>query len=316
MRPFALWVTTLLAVAVPPAPARAAAPAAPAPAPEAPQLEPGAPPLATQRYQNGRRLYAAGDLPGAAAEFRSALTLWPSSPKLAFNLARTLERQGELGEAVGLYRRYLELSPTADDRATVSALATALEARVEAERPRFVISALPEGTEVFLDEVMVGRAPLTVATTPGEHVIRFKAPGHQSVLRTLTAERGKTTPMAVQLERAAPGRETAGEASAEGATGPRSDPAWRVPVAYAALGLGAVGLGLGAYFTAAAAETADEANGLGPGRQARYDALDDRLSGQKAGMGAGYGLGLVGLGAGLALLLWTPDAAPTGEVAR
>ncbi len=303
-----------LVTALAPWPA-AAAPARPTP--EAPQLETGASPLATQRYQNGRRLYAAGDLPGAAAEFRSALTLFPDSPKLAFNLARTLERLGEMQEAAAFYRRYLVLAPSADDRATVEALATALERRVEAERPRLVISALPEGAEVFLDETPVGRAPLTVATTPGDHVVRLKASGYRPALRTIRAERGRTTPLAIELVRetgpsGAPDEAgvsdgtPAGDASSTGA-------AWRRPVAYAALGLGAVGLGLGGYFTAAAAETADEANGLGPGRQARFADLENDLGGQKVGMGVGYGLAVAGLGAGLALLLWSPGPAPSTE---
>ncbi len=297
---------------------------APLLAAEPPQLEAGAPPLAVQRYQNGRQLYGAGDLAGAAAEFRSALTLFPNSAKLAFNLARVLERLGEIQEASSMYRRYLGLAPQAEDRANIEALAAALEARVEAERPRLVVSTLPAGATVFLDEVEAGQSPITLRPPPGDHVLRFTAAGHQSALRTVKAERAVTTPVAVELQRDAGAAVAATPAAPPPASTEKPAPAlevrtesvppaddgprWRKPVAYVALGLGAVGLGLGAYFTAQAADTADQANGLGVGQQDRYGRLNDDLSGQKLGMGVGYGLGVAGLGAGLALLLW-PDAA-------
>ena len=56
-----------------------------------PRLEPGAPPLAEQRYLIGREQYREGNLENAASEFQSAFEIFPQSPKLAYNLARTLE---------------------------------------------------------------------------------------------------------------------------------------------------------------------------------------------------------------------------------
>lgn len=201
---------------------------------EAPQLETGAPPLATQRYQNGRRLYATGDLPGAAAEFRSALALFPTSPKLAFNLARTLERMGELAEAGTMCRRYLALAPDAEDRVTIEALCVSIEQRVEAERPRLVVSTLPSGATVYLDEVDVGRTPLTVWTTVGPHVLRVTAEGHKAALQTVQAERGKMLPVALELLResaSAPPGAAVAAAPASAASEAAAPAAWRAPVA-------------------------------------------------------------------------------------
>ena len=88
-----------------------------------PQLEAGAPQLANQRYLQGREDYRAGRISEAATAFQRALDVFPESPRLAFNLARSLERLGRLGEAAAAYRRYVELLPLAEDAPTVSRLA-------------------------------------------------------------------------------------------------------------------------------------------------------------------------------------------------
>jgi TolA-binding protein len=49
-------------------------------------LGPGAPALATARYEAGIARYRAGDFAGAAAEFRIALSAMPGSAILAYNL--------------------------------------------------------------------------------------------------------------------------------------------------------------------------------------------------------------------------------------
>jgi hypothetical protein len=93
------------------------------------RLEVGASPLAEQRHAVGRRLYAAGDLKGALAEFEVAASLHPTSAKIAFNLARVHERLGHFSEAIGFYERYLSLDPRASDAADVRTLVQVLSAR-------------------------------------------------------------------------------------------------------------------------------------------------------------------------------------------
>lgn len=111
-----------------PAPAQTDAAPASAPASAAPrELEPGAPPLATQRYRTGIEMYLRGDFAGAAREFKVAQAVAPDSPKLAYNLARSLERAGDVPGAVAAYRRYLEVAPQAADRADVERVLAVLE---------------------------------------------------------------------------------------------------------------------------------------------------------------------------------------------
>jgi TolA-binding protein len=85
-------------LAAPPAGAQPGG-AAPA-ATESRGLEAGAPAAANQRYLGGLDLYRKGEFSAAALEFRVALQLFPTSAKLSYNLARSLERSGSLGEAI------------------------------------------------------------------------------------------------------------------------------------------------------------------------------------------------------------------------
>lgn len=113
-----------------PASAPASAPPGPIAAASAPsvrELEPGAPPLANQRYRAGIEMYTRADFAGAAREFTVGLALAPTSAKLAYNLARSLERAGNVSGAVETYRRYLALSPAAADRAAVLQIIEVLE---------------------------------------------------------------------------------------------------------------------------------------------------------------------------------------------
>jgi len=122
-----LWVClALCALAGPTASAQPAATAPPAT--ENRGLEAGAPAAANQRYLVGIDLYRKGEFSAAALEFRVALQLFPTSAKLSYNLARSLERAGALGEAIAEYRNYLALAPNAADRVDVERVIAALEA--------------------------------------------------------------------------------------------------------------------------------------------------------------------------------------------
>lgn len=103
--------------------------------PESLALEPGAPAMATQRYVLGRVAYGQGQFAEALQELEVAYALFPTSVKLAYNLARTHERLERWGEAARFYRRYLELAPAAPDHAEISAIATVMERRAEALHP-------------------------------------------------------------------------------------------------------------------------------------------------------------------------------------
>lgn len=103
--------------------------------PESLALEPGAPAMATQRYVLGRVAYGQGQFAEALRELEVAYALFPTSVKLAYNLARTNERLEHWADAARFYRRYLELAPAASDQAEITAIISVMERRAEAQQP-------------------------------------------------------------------------------------------------------------------------------------------------------------------------------------
>jgi tetratricopeptide (TPR) repeat protein len=183
------------------------APAGPAHAQAEPErrLEEGAPATAEQRYDIGIALYRAGRYAEAAAEFDAALALFPTSGKLAYNLARCRERADQLRPAVDAYRRYLQNAPAAEDRAEVETLIARLEERIDARRPTVKVVTTPEGATVRATEgTALGQAPLTLRLDPGVHVLRFSLDGHADEVREITVAEGETRAVTVELEATAP----------------------------------------------------------------------------------------------------------------
>lgn len=134
--------------------------------PESLSLEPGAPAMATQRYVLGRVAYGQGHFAEALQELEVAYALFPTSVKLAYNLARTNERLERWAEAARFYRRYLELAPAAPDRAEIEAIVAVMERRAEAERPAPApVSAAPTPTPA---SAPVAPAPVSAAPAAPE----------------------------------------------------------------------------------------------------------------------------------------------------
>lgn len=265
------------------------------------RLEAGAPETAEQRYDIGVALYHAGRYAEAAAEFDAALALFPTSAKLAYNLARCRERADELKPAVVAYRRYLENAPEAEDRAEVETLIVRLEERIDARRPTAKVVTTPVGATVQdADGTALGQSPLTVRLDPGVHVLRVTLHGHADAIRELTLAEGETRAVTVELEAtAAPAPASIVEAAPPEPDRPVNWLAW------SAVGAGMLAAGAGAFFHAQTFDTVDEADGLPPTEdgRSRYADLEDELQGEQIGAGVGYGLGAALVGTGIALLL-------------
>ena len=158
-----------------------------------PQLEAGAPQLANQRYLQGREDYRAGRISEAATAFQRALDVFPESPRLAFNLARSLERLGRLGEAAAAYRRYVELLPLAEDAPTVSRLAASLEEQAAARRPSLIALTRPSGATVTIDgSPLTEKTPLRVPLEAGVHLVLLRLDGFLDEARSVTVAEAET----------------------------------------------------------------------------------------------------------------------------
>jgi tetratricopeptide (TPR) repeat protein len=98
-------------------------------------LGPDAPAMAKQRYTIGAQLYRQGRYAEAAREFQVAQAIMPNSAKLAFNVARSLERSGELQAAYEMYGRYLELETDPKQRRQVMLVRAVLKETLDPQEP-------------------------------------------------------------------------------------------------------------------------------------------------------------------------------------
>lgn len=290
----------------------------------APSLEAGAPALAEARYVVGRKLYAEGDFAGAVREFTSALDIFPTSAKLAFNLGRSCERLDDPECARRAYRRYQENAPDAPDRAEMDRLIAGLERRLEETLPILAVTSTPSGATVQLDETPPNgtRTPATLRLPPGPHLVRFTLAGYPEAVRSTNLTRGQTSTLDVVF--GSPGAQALAPAPAP-APAPNAvvtrtpAPAAGIPpwIGWGMVGLGATSLAAGAWFWGQAVDTADRAEGLGrsPAELKRHAALEDDHGTQVTiALTATLGGALAAAG-GAALLLVAPaapDAATVG----
>ncbi len=98
-------------------------------------LGPRAPAMASQRYDIGVQLYTDGRYADAAREFRVAQAVMPDSSHVAFNLARSLERAGDLEASYEVYGRYLELETDETQRGEVELVRAALRKSIDRRPP-------------------------------------------------------------------------------------------------------------------------------------------------------------------------------------
>ncbi len=73
-------------------------------------------------YDEGRREFLANDIEAAIRSFENAARLMPQSADVQKQLGRAYMRSGDIARATAAYRRYLDLSPDAPDRAFVERL--------------------------------------------------------------------------------------------------------------------------------------------------------------------------------------------------
>ena len=275
-----------------------------------PQLEAGAPQLANQRYLQGREDYRAGRISEAATAFQRALDVFPESPRLAFNLARSLERLGRLGEAAAAYRRYVELLPLAEDAPTVSRLAASLEEQAAARRPSLNALTRPSGATVTIDgSPLTEKTPLRVPLEAGVHLVLLRLDGFLDEARSVTVAEAETRTIDLVLS---PVPMPSPRVTLSAMVAPK-DPPLRPVVGWSLSTLGAVSAALAISFHAQALESSAGAEGLTATAddRSRYGGLNADFKDQRLGAAVAYGAGVALLTSGLFLLLTDSDETET-----
>jgi len=125
----------------------------------------------------------------------------PDSPRLAYNLARSLERAGRLDEAISEYEHYLRLAPGADDVADVLQVLAALKRMVGEGRGKLAVTSAPPGATVFIDGSTdpAGVTPLRVWLSPGTHRVRVELEDLPPLERLVDVEAGALAEVAAVL---------------------------------------------------------------------------------------------------------------------
>jgi tetratricopeptide (TPR) repeat protein len=272
-------------------------------------LGPGAPALATTRYEAGIARYRAGDYAGAASEFRIALSAMPGSAILAYNLGKAEERAQQWEAALSAYTRYLELAPLAEDRAEVQTVVQSIQSTLDRVKPFTDIETEPPGASLLVDGAEIGMTPVKVRLPIGAHDVVASAPGYAAARQRIELAPEGPRKFRLTLE-PTPASATSASTLAPPAPSPATEPDTRRILAWSAVGLGAVALGFGVHQTITAADAANQGADPGAGDAARQARLREDLDAARLGMGLGFGLGAAFLGAGLALFLW-PES-PTG----
>ena len=195
-------------------------------------------------------------------------------------LARSYDQLGQVVSALGYYKRFLS-NVDRDDKRAKQAVKEADDAVIRLtgllERTALEFKVEPDGTEVRVDNRVVGTTPLDrQPVQPGPHQVTLWADGHDAMSVELTVAAGATVPVVAKLVRKQRAASPAAPAAAMPAPPlPKSDgdrlverelagldrdagggEAWRT---WTALGLGvaAVGLGVGAGLMVANAADLD-----------------------------------------------------------
>ncbi len=249
-----LVLTTSLLLALPAtSSAQTAQPSAPSPSPSTPATAPSGPPSAAdlesarELFKEGRELRQSGDLKRALERFKAAHA-YGQTPVTALELGRTHIQLGELveGREVLLSVARMKVQPdetekSAAARSEAADLAEEVKKRIPTLTVKLTGIASDSAAVLQVDGFAVPIVGLTGIrkVNPGKHVVLAKAGTHEET-RNIDLEESKTQDVTIDLT-------GAGAAVPVGPVAPvESGPKEISPVTWIGLGVGALGIGVGA----------------------------------------------------------------------
>jgi len=179
-----------------PTPPPAAAPAAPAP-PEPKKVDAATKTEAAQRFDRAIRLFDGGDNAGALAEFKRTYEILPN-PVVLYNIGLVYAAMGRPVDAVDALEPAIasnSLSKTQLERA--KATLSDQKARVG----RLMVTTLPEGARVEIDNVEVAKTPLTgpIRVSEGNHIVGAVAEGYAPARKEVVIAGNADASVALEL---------------------------------------------------------------------------------------------------------------------
>jgi hypothetical protein len=148
---------------------------------------------AQRRFYRGIELYKEANLGAALAEFKRAYELSPNY-KILYNLGQVSYQRRDYAAALRYFRQYLGDGDDAiavDRQNEVAAEISDLEHRVG----RFEIETVDEGTEIFVDDMLVGTTPLhtLIPVNVGRRKVDVIARGGEHRTRMVDVAGGEIT---------------------------------------------------------------------------------------------------------------------------
>jgi hypothetical protein len=277
--------------------------------------------LATQ----GAQAFEAGEYAQASDFFRRAHELVPA-PSIALLQARSLAKLGQLLEAIDIYEQTARVKlPDDAPEAYMQAVQTARSEMEEVHHrlPRLkltLIGVSNEPVQVSMDDKPTPQALLGVERpiNPGQHRIEARVAGQLRATRELVMVEGDSYRVELDVGPAQPAPKpvVAVQPAAQSSTS-----SWQKTGGYVALGVGALGLGIGTYTGLVALHHKSELDAVcHPGcPPSSADDLDGFRSNRTISY-VSFGIGIAAAGTGIALLtLGNPEqehlairALPTG----
>ncbi len=286
---------------------------------------------------DGAKLFNSGDYAGAIDRFTRAESLYHAPPHVLY-LARA---NAKLGKLVVAREHYLKLSKETlaanAPKAFVDAQKSANE-ELKAIEPKIgsleiVLKGVPAGAKV---DVSVDGTPVSAALVgvhrpidPGTHKVEVKGDKLAGEASVTVAEGGKES-IEVEVKAVAgaePVKPDVPPPPPPPAPPPESSGGTTKILGYTALGIGVVGVAAGTIFLLSSSSKRSDANALCPNDQcpeskrSEVEKLDSDASTARTLSFVGFGVGVVGIGAGVALLVMSggksePAKTATGLTVR
>jgi hypothetical protein len=156
--------------------------------------------MARQRFQEGVKLFDAKKFEEARAAFLQAYAL-KKHPAVLLNLAQSELKSGHFVDAARHFSQYLQENSALSQTDRKPAEQGLAEARLKTARIQIEVNVA--GADVFVDDELVGKAPLrdVVDVGPGPHKVEARFAGYPNAAGQVSANVGQVVALALKLDR-------------------------------------------------------------------------------------------------------------------